>query len=129
MLDRRIVEFAISIPEELFEPRDGYSRFLFRSAIAELLPRDVAWAPKYPSPKHFEMRKRLWLAALGLLLKNDKGLFDIDHEFIDGKRLYKAIEEIVRFNSTDFENIKNGGVVAPAIAIAVLNKARRSAGQ
>ena len=125
LLDKRIVEFALGIPEEIFQPRNGYSRFLFRSAVADILPREVAWAPKYSSPKHFEMRKRLWLAVSKLLLQQDKDLFEHDGEFVDAEALHDIIERIVAQDSTDFDNVENIGVVGPAIAIAVLNRGRQ----
>ena len=117
LLDKRIVEFALGIPEDMFEPQKGYSRYLFRSAVAELLPREVAWAPKYSSPKHFEIRKHLWLAVLKMLLQNETGLFEKNDKFVDAPAVYKIIEKIVALDSTDFDSIENIGVVGPAIAV------------
>jgi len=42
LLDRRVVEFSLSLPSELFL-RDGYRRRLFRDAMADVLPDPVRW--------------------------------------------------------------------------------------
>jgi asparagine synthase (glutamine-hydrolysing) len=124
LLDKRIVEFALGVPEEVFEPQNGYARYLFRSAVEDILPREVAWAPKYSSPRHFEMRKRLWLAVSNMLLEEESDLFEQKSEFVDTQALYQIIEKIVAQGSTDFDDVENIGVVGPAIAIAVLNRVR-----
>jgi asparagine synthase (glutamine-hydrolysing) len=124
LLDKRVVEFALGVPEELFEPRKGVARYLFRSAVADILPHEVAWAPKYTAPRYIEMRKRLWLAVSKLLLQEETALFDSSDEFVDGRALYKIIEQIVARDSTDFDNIENIGAAGPAVPVAVLNWAR-----
>ena len=53
----------------------------------------------------------MWLAALNLPLNENKSLFDTNHEVIDGKALCRIIEEVVSINSTDFEKVKNSGLV------------------
>jgi asparagine synthase (glutamine-hydrolysing) len=42
LLDRRIVEFALGIPVDLFF-KQGWKRYLFRSATEDLLPERVRW--------------------------------------------------------------------------------------
>lgn len=42
LLDKRIVEFALGIPPDLYRTR-GYSRYIFRSAISQGLPEEAAW--------------------------------------------------------------------------------------
>lgn len=41
-LDRRVVEFALSLPSELFV-RGGFRRRVFRDAMADVLPDRVRW--------------------------------------------------------------------------------------
>lgn len=125
LLDRRIVEFALGIPEEIFEPKNGYSRYLFRSAVADILPHEVTWAPKYQAPKHFEVRKRSWLAFSSLLLREEISLFENNDPCVDMRALYRIIENIVAQDSTDFDNVENIGIFAQAIAVAVLHQACR----
>ncbi|MEJ0043196.1 MAG: asparagine synthase-related protein [Rhizomicrobium sp.] len=42
LLDRRVVEYAMSLPSELFV-RDGFRRRPFRDAMAGVLPERVRW--------------------------------------------------------------------------------------
>jgi asparagine synthase (glutamine-hydrolysing) len=44
LLDRRIIEFALSIPEDLYF-RDGWKRWLYRTAMDGVLPDIVRWNP------------------------------------------------------------------------------------
>lgn len=44
LLDRRLVEFALSLPSALFV-REGWSRRVFRDAMAGVLPNAVRWKP------------------------------------------------------------------------------------
>ena len=45
LLDRRITEFALSLPPRMFF-RDGWKRWLYRTAMAGILPEVVRWNPK-----------------------------------------------------------------------------------
>jgi len=42
LLDRQVVEFALSLPSELFL-RDGWSRRVFRDAMSGVLPDELRW--------------------------------------------------------------------------------------
>jgi asparagine synthase (glutamine-hydrolysing) len=42
-LDKRIVEFGLGIPPELYV-KNGYSRYIFRLAVGDLLPETVRWS-------------------------------------------------------------------------------------
>ena len=45
LLDRRITEFALSLPPRMFF-RDGWKRWLYRTAMDGILPDVVRWNPK-----------------------------------------------------------------------------------
>lgn len=45
LLDRRLMEFALSLPGRMFF-RDGWKRWLYRTAMKEVLPEVVRWNPK-----------------------------------------------------------------------------------
>jgi asparagine synthase (glutamine-hydrolysing) len=45
LLDRRITEFALSLPPRMFF-RDGWKRWLYRTAMEGILPDVVRWNPK-----------------------------------------------------------------------------------
>ncbi|UPT77274.1 asparagine synthase-related protein [Sulfurovum sp. XGS-02] len=53
LLDKRIVEFALGIPEEIFR-QEGKNRFLFRRAIEGLLPKEIIWSNTKYEPKRVE---------------------------------------------------------------------------
>jgi len=53
LLDKRIVEFALGVPEEIFR-QEGKSRFLFRQAIEGLLPQEIIWSNTKYEPKRVE---------------------------------------------------------------------------
>jgi asparagine synthase (glutamine-hydrolysing) len=44
LLDRRIIEFALSIPDHLYF-QDGWKRWLYRTAMEGILPDEVRWNP------------------------------------------------------------------------------------
>jgi hypothetical protein len=41
-LDRRVIEFGLGLPPELYH-RAGYNRWLLRESLADILPRAVRW--------------------------------------------------------------------------------------
>jgi len=45
LLDRRVTEFALSLPARMFF-RDGWKRWLYRTAMEGILPDAVRWNPK-----------------------------------------------------------------------------------
>jgi asparagine synthase (glutamine-hydrolysing) len=58
LLDRRVVEFALSIPGWLFF-KDGRRRYLYRTAMAGILPDTVRWIDVKEDPVRFQAD---WLA-------------------------------------------------------------------
>jgi hypothetical protein len=43
LLDKRVVEFALGVPVELYR-QQGRHRYLFRCALARIVPADIAWS-------------------------------------------------------------------------------------
>jgi len=64
LLDKRIVEFAMGIPEEMFAVKDDHRRYLWRKSIESLLPYNVVWMPKYAEIKIERTQKRYYKEAL-----------------------------------------------------------------
>lgn len=62
LLDRRLVEFALSIPEELFF-KHGWKRYLFRTAMAGILPDEVRWHKVKADPAMVKHVKQVTEAA------------------------------------------------------------------
>jgi len=69
LLDKRIVEFAIGIPEELFYPKKGKERPLFKTSIKNLLPQDIIWFNKPSESKANRTYKKMYVEALKVLQK------------------------------------------------------------
>ena len=49
LLDRRIIEFALSIPDDLYF-KNGWKRWLYRTAMEGILPDNVRWHPDKEDP-------------------------------------------------------------------------------
>jgi hypothetical protein len=49
MLDRRVIEFALGLPPEMYV-RDGYYRWLFRRAMEGILPDETRWNMRKDDP-------------------------------------------------------------------------------
>lgn len=84
LLDRRVVEFALSLPSDLFV-REGWSRRVFRDAMAGVLPDDLRWKrSKFDlgsdAPIHVATQKPLLAERLARLRDRDAitDLFDLD---------------------------------------------------
>ncbi|MEH6589990.1 MAG: asparagine synthase-related protein [Halioglobus sp.] len=45
LLDKRVLEFALGLPPDLFR-KGGMNRYIFRQALADILPEAVRFAPK-----------------------------------------------------------------------------------
>lgn len=84
MLDRRLVEFALSLPSGLFVG-GGWSRRVFRDAMAGVLPEELRWKPTkvdlmVEDPVHVPAQRALLAGRLAALRQRDAiaGLFDLD---------------------------------------------------
>ena len=63
LLDRRLLEFALSLPPEQF--RHGrWSRWLVRRALDPMLPAEVCWNPGKADPARFEPMAAAFAGAL-----------------------------------------------------------------
>lgn len=87
LLDKRIIEFSLGIPEELFCQSEN--RYLFRKTIGGLLPEEIIWSDTKNEPKrvrHFlfltQKAQAMWKQKP--LTKNKKNkYFDIDTVYSD----------------------------------------------
>jgi asparagine synthase (glutamine-hydrolysing) len=81
LLDRRIVEFALSLPAPMFF-RDGWKRWLYRTAMSGILPDVVRWNPqKFDNAAAHQLRNVLREPAqvyrTPLLERQDNPLVDV----------------------------------------------------
>ena len=82
LLDRRIMEFALSLPGWMFF-RDGWKRWLYRTAMEGILPDFVRWNPaKYDNAAAHHLRNVVREPADvyrdRLLERNDNPLVDVN---------------------------------------------------
>lgn len=84
LLDRQVVEFALSLPSLLFL-REGWPRRLFRDAMVGVLPPEVCWkrSKRDVTPgvfMHIAGQRRLLLDRLAVWRRSSHitGLFDLD---------------------------------------------------
>jgi hypothetical protein len=81
LLDRRIMEFALGLPGRMFF-RNGWKRWLYRTAMEGILPDVVRWNPqKYDDAAAHQLRNVLLEAAdvyrEPLLGRQDNPLVDV----------------------------------------------------
>ncbi len=89
LLDKRIVEFALAVPSDLYRV-DGYSRYLFRKTAADFLPAEICWGSAKSEPKRVELlyelmfeAQNLWKDALGNnnYAQNNKNMISLGRIF------------------------------------------------
>jgi hypothetical protein len=81
LLDRRIVEFALSLPGRMYF-RDGWKRWLYRTAMEGILPEQLCWnSAKFDSAAETQLRTAMRDAVPGfrarLLEHRDNPLVDV----------------------------------------------------
>ncbi len=110
LLDKRIVEFAVGIPEEIFYPREGQNRHLIRNAVSDLLPSDILWFIKANETKVNQTFKLQYTEALKIL-KKDIQKMDCNRylqHYIDCKKMKKVIES---FDFSKEDSYELGNIV------------------
>ena len=92
LLDKRIIEFALAIPEELYQVQGGVKRAFFRETVADLLESDIVWAPKESTQLSDRIKFRLFESSFKLwLAKNGRNHRD-DSEYIAINKLVANLE-------------------------------------
>lgn len=81
LLDRRLAEFALGIPDDLFF-RDGWPRHIYRMAMAGTLPDHVRWQQAKGNPAMAWAGQQVWDEATAsvraaLLARADNPLVDV----------------------------------------------------
>ena len=86
LLDRRVIEFSLSIPGWLFQ-KQGWKRYMLRQAATGMLPRQVQWAKVKADPAKWAMTEAMQKGHLKTRLQSFKcreqmirkfGLLDYD---------------------------------------------------
>ena len=121
LLDKRIVEFSIGIPEKLFYPQKGKERPLFKTAISDLLPLDIVWFNKPYESKINKANKENYAESLNVLQRkiNYRKLDDTCNFYFD---YGKINHQILNFDFKQMDVNELGNVVFP---ILFLNSKRK----
>ena len=107
LLDKRIIEFSIGVPEELFYHWKGKERRLFKTAVSDLLPLDIVWFNKPDEPKVTSAIKERYLESL-VELKRNFSHRKLDH-IIDNYFNYSLIrKDMLKSNVNEIGSIIYG---------------------
>lgn len=71
LLDKRIVEFALGIPSELYRMH-GYGRYLFRYTVKDILPDEIRWNNVKSEPHRVDLLLEITLLAKVKLMNDMK---------------------------------------------------------
>jgi asparagine synthase (glutamine-hydrolysing) len=119
LLDRRVVEFSLSLPSELFL-RGGFRRRLFRDAMGDVLPARVRLRhhKRQPFPSHMmvvvESKDEL-LARIDAYEKNESV-----RRFIDLAYLRQQVEAFPSPERVREEILRSGNATAALIMVAAI---------
>ena len=118
LLDKRLVEFALSIPDSLFF-KDGWKRYLYRTAMAGILPDSVRWnKTKYDTAMATQLRQVNTSAkerVRALLLSH------ADNPFVDISRLLEAMDQIDAYAPDERTILQQRSAVSRGIQLLFVN--------
>ncbi len=123
LLDKRIVEFAMGIPEEIFYPKEGKSRHLFKNAVSDLLPYDIVWFEKPHEIKVNKTMRNYYYESLKIVQKKFKNedckLYDC--KYIDCNELKVSLELL---DFTNLDTISEDNILACIILLNSIKNMR-----
>ena len=95
LLDRRVMEFAYTMPESLFVQR-GIGRYLYRRALQDLLPQPLCWYPKQLYSAREDQLEPISRPALKLLLQlgDKQGWLSNHSRWLNQTRLRDLLKEL-----------------------------------
>ncbi|NOR56822.1 MAG: hypothetical protein GQ531_11540 [Sulfurovum sp.] len=101
LLDKRIVEFMMQVPTKFFV-HEGKGRYLFRSAMKNIVPEHILWSnTKYERKRVDELS--LLLNQVFEIYTNNYGIKT--SKYINTEKLYKAFKELKSFGDNNNEII------------------------
>lgn len=107
LLDKRLVEFALGVPPELYR-QQGYGRFLFRRAVSDLLPVDIAWGDFKWEPQRVNRNVELAFGAyaawvdLHHQVEEEEGKANLS-PYIETERLFRLIRNLAKTSPVDLD--------------------------
>ncbi len=120
LLDKRIVEFALSVPEEMYAIRNGYSRYLFRSTVSEFLPENIALELKITDGEHSKAREKLREEGLKKWLKINQKQKKKNNYYIDRSKIIERLETYFFNKENQIEDSLEGSSIGASILLANL---------
>jgi asparagine synthase (glutamine-hydrolysing) len=117
LLDRRIVEFALGLPPDLYV-RDGWQRYLFRYALSGVLPDELIWRKDKRDPSLDANRQQIGRRGRDMLplLLQDILADNRSYQILDGQQAhdiaaaYDGLSEESEA-AFDFANVLNSFIV------------------
>lgn len=107
LLDKRVVEFAIGVSEELFYPKEGISRHLMKNTVADLLPSDIVWFPKPDEIKINQVLKKYFTSALEIMQQEYRQKGDtFNNRYLDYEKMKNSLETF-DFEKSDASKLQN----------------------
>lgn len=123
LLDKRIVEFALAIPEEMYATREGHQRYLYRSAISDFLPKNICWKTKIGEVEHGKAWVKLWNEALIVWMKRNEKIEDNENDYIDRSKIIKRIKLYLENKQNKVEDdIGNSTIVSSILLLNLKTK-------
>ena len=94
LLDRRVIDFALGAPPEVWARREGLNRWLLRRALAGLLPDPVRLGNYKRDPLCAQNMKRRWREGVSEVSAQIRSQLEQQPlaEFLDLKRLSAALQ-------------------------------------
>jgi asparagine synthase (glutamine-hydrolysing) len=118
LLDKRIVEFALTIPEPLYFPDEKGGRALFRSALADLLPKDIINFLKKDEIKVAHSFEKLLLESYVLLQQKDSFAKDNTDEYVQNYIDESQIQSVLQKLDSNVTNLKKMDNILPGILLS-----------
>ena len=124
LLDKRIVEFALAIPEDMYAWKKGHDRYLFRKVISDFLPKDIVWAVKLNEEIHGKSKIKLANEALILWMQKNMSIKENENNYVDR---VKIMEELNLYfsqeqNTSEEKNISaETGVIGSILLLNLKN--------
>ncbi len=125
LLDRQVVEFALSLPSALFV-RGGWSRRVFRDAMTGVLPDELRWKPTKAdltaeTPIYIAAQRALLADRIAALRKCAAvtELVDLDavEVLLDGLPPPEVLARVIETGQGDWAAVENAGNLARAFRI------------
>lgn len=118
LLDKRLVDFALSIPDYLFF-KDGWMRYLYRTAMAGILPDRLRWSKTKFEPARFEKH----VFTLTSVKESVRALLltRADNPWVDIYRLLETMDQIDTHAPEDRPLLIRKNAIGRGINLAFVN--------